>query len=140
MEIIPEKIVDVNKDIENHQIGCIYDKALAKLKIKLGDLAIHSKSMSLIIKYVLEIIEATPIKGSKQKDMALKLMRAVNPLVIPRNQIVEEALTAANNNNLDSLVKLNKILSKPYINQDGIEDYQNVTNTNYKDYKTFCGT
>tara|TARA_B110000444_G_scaffold213436_2_gene210248 strand:- start:144 stop:584 length:441 start_codon:yes stop_codon:yes gene_type:complete len=77
MEIIPEKIVDVNKDIENHQIGCIYDKALAKLKIKLGDLAIHSKSMSLIIKYVLEIIEATPIKGSKQKDMALKLMRAV---------------------------------------------------------------
>jgi uncharacterized protein YdiU (UPF0061 family) len=70
----------------------------------------------------------------------LKLMRAVNPLVIPRNQIVEEALTAANNNNLDSLVKLNKILSKPYINQDGIEDYQNVTNTNYKDYKTFCGT
>ena len=70
----------------------------------------------------------------------LKLMRSVNPLVIPRNHIVEEVLTAANENNLDSLIKLNKILSKPYINQDDIENYQNVTSTNYKDYKTFCGT
>jgi uncharacterized protein YdiU (UPF0061 family) len=67
-------------------------------------------------------------------------MRSVNPLVIPRNHIVEEVLTAANENNLDSLIKLNKILSKPYINQDDIENYQNVTSTNYKDYKTFCGT
>jgi len=70
----------------------------------------------------------------------LKLMRSVNPLVIPRNHIIEEVLTAANENNLDSLIKLNKILSKPYINQDDIENYQNVTSTNYKDYKTFCGT
>ncbi|MDA8537385.1 YdiU family protein [Candidatus Pelagibacter bacterium] len=70
----------------------------------------------------------------------LKLMRTVNPLVIPRNHIVEEALAAANDNNFVPLKKLNKILNKPYINQNGIENYQGTTNTNYKDYKTFCGT
>ena len=68
-----------------------------------------------------------------------KLMRSVNPLVIPRNHKIEESLEKANNNNLDSFNKLLKILKKPYILQENISDYLKM-DASFKDYKTFCGT
>jgi|TARA_B110000259_G_scaffold106092_1_gene121706 hypothetical protein len=57
--------------------GIIYDDALVRLKNRLTDLAIKSTTMPLIIKYVIEIIEGTQIKGSEKKTMALKLMRTI---------------------------------------------------------------
>jgi len=75
-------------------------------------------------------------KGSKEKSIAL--MRKNNPVVIPRNHKVEEALGAANDNNLELINKLLVILKKPYINQDNIMNYQSPSNNNH--YKTFCGT
>ncbi|MDC1155849.1 YdiU family protein [Candidatus Pelagibacter sp.] len=74
--------------------------------------------------------------GSKEKQ--LDIMQNVNPLVIPRNHKVEEALTAANNDDLKVMNKLLSILDKPYGNQKGIEEYQSPSGN--KDYQTFCGT
>ena len=70
----------------------------------------------------------------------LKLMRSVNPLVIPRNHKVEEALDAANNDDLTLFKKLNTILKKPYQNQKDITDYQSPDISNNKKFQTFCGT
>ena len=39
-------------------------------------------------------------------------MKKNNPIVIPRNHKVEEALNAANNGNLEVMNKLNDILKK----------------------------
>ncbi len=75
-------------------------------------------------------------KGSKEKSITL--MRKTNPIVIPRNHKVEEALDAANNNNLELMNKLLAILKKPFNNQDNIMNYQSPSNN--KDYQTFCGT
>ena len=75
-------------------------------------------------------------KGSKEKSIAL--MRKNNPIVIPRNHKVEEALEVANNNNLELINKLLVILKKPYNNQDNIIDYQSPLSDN--NYQTFCGT
>ena len=69
-----------------------------------------------------------------------KLMRSVNPLVIPRNHKVEEALEGANNENLTQLNKLITILKKPYQNQKSMMDYQSPGSINGKKYQTFCGT
>ena len=74
--------------------------------------------------------------GSKEKQ--LDIMQNVNPLVIPRNHKVEEALTAANDNDLEVMNKLLSILNKPYDNQKDIEEYQSPSGN--KDYQTFCGT
>ena len=41
-------------------------------------------------------------------------MKSVNPLVIPRNHKVEEALNAANQNDLKPFLKLLEILDNPY--------------------------
>jgi len=69
----------------------------------------------------------------------VKLMRSVNPLVIPRNHKVEETLNEANNNNIKPLNKLLEILHKPYIEQKDIIEYQ-CPNSSSDKYQTFCGT
>jgi len=80
-------------------------------------------------------------RNKKPKELSLDLMRANNPLIIPRNHKVEESLeVASNTGNLKPLHNLLKYLKKPYENQKGISDFQNVPNSNGKKYKTFCGT
>jgi uncharacterized protein YdiU (UPF0061 family) len=69
----------------------------------------------------------------------IKLMKTVNPLVIPRNHKVEEALKAAEKDNLKPITQLIEILNKPYTKQKDIFDYQVPTPLNEK-YQTFCGT
>ena len=70
----------------------------------------------------------------------LDLMKSVNPMVIPRNHKVEEALAAANNNDLTPLIKLIDILKKPYQIQKDIIDYQSASPLGNQNYQTFCGT
>ena len=74
--------------------------------------------------------------GSKEKS--INLMKKNNPIIIPRNHKVEEALEAANNNDLNLINKLLSILNKPYDNQNDIYDYQSPSSNS--EYQTFCGT
>ena len=73
-------------------------------------------------------------------EKSLKLMHSANPLVIPRNHKVEEALEAANNNDLKPMNNLLKVLEKPYENQEGISEYQSPAPPSNEKYQTFCGT
>jgi uncharacterized protein YdiU (UPF0061 family) len=70
----------------------------------------------------------------------LNLMKLNNPLVIPRNHKVEEALVLANDNDLSLLIKLIGILKKPYKIQKDIINYQSASPLKDKSYQTFCGT
>jgi serine/tyrosine/threonine adenylyltransferase len=72
------------------------------------------------------------------KENSLKLMKKNNPIVIPRNHKVEEALEAANNNDLKPMYDLLSILKKPYTKQINIEKFQAPSNN--QNYQTFCGT
>jgi uncharacterized protein YdiU (UPF0061 family) len=72
------------------------------------------------------------------KENSLELMKKNNPIVIPRNHKVEEALKAANDNNLKPMYNLLSILKKPYTKQINIEKFQ--TPSNNQNYQTFCGT
>ena len=72
------------------------------------------------------------------KENSLELMKKNNPIVIPRNHKVEEALEAASNNNLKPMNNLLSILKKPYMKQSNIENFQAPSNN--KNYQTFCGT
>ena len=66
-------------------------------------------------------------------------MRSFNPLVIPRNHKVEEALYAANQDDFQPLKKLIEILSEPYLQNKNIIEYQS-TSAKKEKYQTFCGT
>ena len=78
--------------------------------------------------------------NNNSPEKFLKLMRTVNPIVIPRNHKVEEALDAANNGDLKLLKKLTKVLEKPYQNQKDIYNYQSPALSSGQKYQTFCGT
>lgn len=69
------------------------------------------------------------------------LMNAVNPLYIPRNHIVEEALQAAeNDSNFEPFEKLMEVLAKPFEKREGLEQYEKPAPDEFGPYKTFCGT
>ena len=76
------------------------------------------------------------ISSSKYLD----LMRSSNPIVIPINHKVEEALNAANENNLELLKNLLTVLENPYADQKNILDYQSPLPITEKKFQTFCGT
>ena len=79
------------------------------------------------------------LKNNNKPEKYMKLMRSVNPLVIPRNHKVEEVLIEANNGKIDPLNKLLAVLNSPYSEQKNISRYQTYSDSNEK-YQTFCGT
>ena len=78
--------------------------------------------------------------NNSSKEKQIELMKKNNPIVIPRNHKVEEALTEANNGNLEKMNKLNDILKNPYSNQKDIVEYQVPAPISNEKYQTFCGT
>ena len=78
--------------------------------------------------------------NNNANEKFLKLMKSVNPLIIPRNHKIEEALEAAKNNDLSLSVEIIKVLQRPYENSKEIIDYQTPGPLNDKKYQTFCGT
>ena len=80
------------------------------------------------------------LKLNNSSDKHLELMKKTNPIVIPRNQKVEEALADADKGNLETMNKLLKVLSNPYSDQENIIEFQKPTPTGNEKYQTFCGT
>ena len=76
-------------------------------------------------------------KGSYEKS--LKQMRKFNPLVIPRNYKVEEALDSSNLQDYSLVKKMIDALKEPYKASNEKLDYQTPGIKN-ENYKTFCGT
>ena len=68
------------------------------------------------------------------------LMDRVNPVYIPRNHLVEEALAAATAGDLDPFRRLVVVLSEPYERRPGLERYEEGAPESFGDYLTFCGT
>ena len=78
--------------------------------------------------------------NNSTKEKQSKLMKSNNPIVIPRNHKVEEALAEADKGSLDKMKKLLDILKNPYDNQNNIGEYQAPAPSSNEKYQTFCGT
>jgi protein adenylyltransferase len=68
------------------------------------------------------------------------LMDRVNPVYIPRNHLVEEALTAATAGDLDPLGRLLDAVLAPFDQRPGLERYAAPAPQDFGVYRTFCGT
>jgi len=75
-------------------------------------------------------------------DESMALMRSVNPQVIPRNHLVEEALDAAvDKNDMTLFNGLLAVLSAPYAEISHAAMYTTAPALAFdQQYKTFCGT
>lgn len=93
----------------------------------------NNKEMQNFVKKWLEKIEA--------KDLALGLMEANNPYLIPRNHLVDSALVSASEeNDLSEFSKLNEYLKNPYVLQDIDLKYYLPPEEGQDIRNTFCGT
>ncbi|UZX03604.1 YdiU family protein [Arthrobacter sp. CDRTa11] len=68
------------------------------------------------------------------------LMDRVNPAYIPRNHLVEEALAAATEGDLDPFRRLLDAVTSPYEERPGLERYAAGAPEDFGPYRTFCGT
>ena len=81
------------------------------------------------------------MQNKKPKEISLKLMKTANPLIIPRNHKVEEALEAASiKGDMVPMRNLLEVLKKPYDARQGITAYQTPSEPSEQIYQTFCGT
>jgi serine/tyrosine/threonine adenylyltransferase len=74
---------------------------------------------------------------SEQRSAA---MRAANPAFIPRNHLVEEALSAAVSDDLSAFETLLAVLSRPYDDQPDSSRYAEPPRPDQIVRQTFCGT
>ena len=79
------------------------------------------------------------LKNNNTPIKYMELMRKNNPLVIPRNHKVEQALMAAEKNDLNPIIELIDVLKNPYTQKNNVFNYQIPSKSNEK-YQTFCGT
>jgi uncharacterized protein YdiU (UPF0061 family) len=74
-------------------------------------------------------------------DPDVEAMRRVNPVYIPRNHLVEEALTAGAGGDMEAFDRLLRVLSSPYDERPGFERYAEPAPEDFGScYQTFCGT
>jgi serine/tyrosine/threonine adenylyltransferase len=67
-------------------------------------------------------------------------MDRVNPVYVPRNQKVEDALDAAVAGDLDPLHRLMDALSRPFDERPGLAEYAAPAPPSCGPFRTFCGT
>jgi uncharacterized protein YdiU (UPF0061 family) len=78
--------------------------------------------------------------GKEDLNSSLALRKSVNPVVIPRNHKVEEALQAGEEEDLEPFHDLLKALENPYEDGDHLTPYQAPPKPDEKVHQTFCGT
>ena len=80
-------------------------------------------------------------KKRVESKECLDVMMSCNPILIPRNYLVEEALSEAETDGkFDKFNELNEIISSPYqLKKVNIKYLETPSKTNIP-YKTFCGT
>ena len=89
-------------------------------------------------------LDPAAIDGWLQRWLALApdaaAMDRVNPVYVPRNHLVEQALTAATEGDLDPLGRLLDAVTRPFKLRPGLERFAAPAPTDFGPYRTFCGT
>lgn len=79
-------------------------------------------------------------RQSQSKEESHELMRKSNPVVIPRNHRVEEAIEAADKGDFEVMEKLLYVVSSPYQYSKEHKEYSKIPKVSNRPYRTFCGT
>ncbi|RMG55751.1 MAG: hypothetical protein D6717_07565, partial [Gammaproteobacteria bacterium] len=78
---------------------------------------------------------------SSPAETRLDTMRRANPIYIPRNHKVEEALQAAvEQGDPQPFQRLLEVLAEPFTQRPGLEEYEQPAPPSFGPYQTFCGT
>ena len=104
------------------------------------NLSEHKAYKSPAFKKWYTLWQARLSRGTKPLKSSFSLMRNHNPVIIPYNHFVEEALSASENGDMKPFFSLLSALETPFIFASSNEAYRHPPeNLNIK-YQTFCGT
>ena len=78
--------------------------------------------------------------GEQPAEQTRALMNSVNPLFIPRNHRVEQAIEAAVAGDLSIFEDMNRVLADPYQAQPEYSEYAEPPEPHERVRQTFCGT
>jgi len=70
----PDTVLDV---VLKESIDPLMETLTNQLLVKCKDMGVKKTTVTLVIKYVIEAVEDTSVKGSAQKDYAIRLLRAL---------------------------------------------------------------
>ena len=95
---------------------------------------------SLAFKRWHSLWQARLSRNLKPIKSALSMMRKYNPVIVPYNHLVEEALVAAEEGDMQPFLKLFSALEKPFEFSSLNEVFLNSSVAPNPNYQTFCGT
>lgn len=107
-----------------------------------GFLRAHSEAMTGWIRRWLAALglDRTDL-GAERACVVADAMDRVNPLYVPRNHLVHEALEAANDGDLAPLNELTAVLEAPFDARPGHERFAEPASEEFDSgFRTFCGT
>ena len=76
-DIVTDAISNVVIDKVPDFVDEIFETLLQKLRFKIGNLEINGRSIMVFMRYAMEIVEVTQLKGEEQKQMVLRLLERV---------------------------------------------------------------
>lgn len=79
-------------------------------------------------------------RQNHSREEVAAVMRRANPVIIPRNHRVEEALAAAHSGDMSVLHRLLEVLLNPFEETTANEYYRDAPPPGGAPYRTFCGT
>ena len=94
----------------------------------------------VLAKFLIESVNLRNDRVLEHGDLLIS-MKKYNPVFIPRNHLVDEAIKKAVVGDMSSFNKLLEILKKPYKNIYGLEEFMQPPSPNFeKCFQTYCGT
>ena len=130
---LAELTADMLTDLQRHRIDYTsFFRALARAgsgdTTALDDVLPHTKGAG---GWVDRWLQAAPDPAA---------MDQVNPIYIPRNHLVEEALEAASEGGMEPFSHLLSVLERPYTVREGFERFESPAPVGGPAHVTFCGT
>ena len=58
-------------------MSTIFDSSLKELKLKTQNIEINAKTIIQVVRFAMEIVEATTLKGKEQKELVEKLVKQI---------------------------------------------------------------
>ena len=149
LEMMREKLGIIGKDENDKELIINLLKWMHEYKVDYTNTFCHLMGKLLFKNKIYENGKFTIWKKKWKKRLelnnntlenSLNMMSKANPLVIPRNHFVEEALNSATkNNDLSKIHSLIKIMKNPYNYSNNIKNFQNP-GISGKKFTTYCGT
>jgi len=136
---------------EAHEVDAdLFDGLLVRLTATRADLTSAFRSLSSVLRdgaaprfdddgWVDRWRARLDAEGRDPAEVAADLDR-VNPVYVPRNHLVEEALAAATAGDVGPVERLLDAVTRPYDERPGLERYAEPAPPDFGPYQTFCGT